>query len=277
MKKLTSNSLALVACTFVSQPLFGALTVYEGFEYTSGEGLSTQNGGVGFAGGEAWNVGTATGASVGSLTVASDSLSYGALQTTGGAAMGVRSGSSVAMFRDFGSTIGGSGSNVWMSFLIDVEGNTAGFSLYNGGSEATFSGGINSGYSHRLYNGGGDPMSSAISNSPAATIAPGAHLMVAQFDMSGGTPTFNLWVDPDVASLGTGAAPVGGTFSSVTSGTQNFSFDSIRIGMFSSDQTMVLDELRIGESWADVSPIPEPSTVLLVGLAGVGLARRKRV
>lgn len=38
-----------------------------------------------------------------------------------------------------------------------------------------------------------------------------------------------------------------------------------------------LDELRIGSTWADVTPfIPEPGTTALAGLAGLLLLRRRR-
>jgi hypothetical protein len=43
-----------------------------------------------------------------------------------------------------------------------------------------------------------------------------------------------------------------------------------------SGSTQQFDELRIGQSWADVTGVPEPTAVALLGLAGLGLVRRRR-
>jgi hypothetical protein len=52
------------------------------------------------------------------------------------------------------------------------------------------------------------------------------------------------------------------------------SFDTL---FFSSDQTAgILDEIRVGASYADVSPIPEPSAALFGGLGALLLLRRRR-
>ena len=54
------------------------------------------------------------------------------------------------------------------------------------------------------------------------------------------------------------------------------SFDTL---FFSADQSVgVLDEIRVGATYADVSPspVPEPSTTALIGLGGLALILRRR-
>jgi hypothetical protein len=46
---------------------------------------------------------------------------------------------------------------------------------------------------------------------------------------------------------------------------------------FSADQAVgVLDEIRIGATYADVTPVPEPTTTALLGLGGLALILRRR-
>jgi len=58
-------------------------------------------------------------------------------------------------------------------------------------------------------------------------------------------------------------------------------FDRIRVELRESPlgSVMMLDEIRIGRSWTDVTPVPEPSSAVLLGIGAVGLlayAARKR-
>ncbi len=88
-----------------------------------------------------------------------------------------------------------------------------------------------------------------------------------------------LYVDPDFASLGTGTAPTGGSGVSF-SGLFSFPFEQVTLENRSgvSNDTVRFDEIRIGSTWADVSPVPEPSALLLAGgglAAAVGVRRRR--
>ncbi len=38
----------------------------------------------------------------------------------------------------------------------------------------------------------------------------------------------------------------------------------------------LMDEIRMGESYADVTPIPEPATMVLLALGGLAVVRRRR-
>ena len=53
-------------------------------------------------------------------------------------------------------------------------------------------------------------------------------------------------------------------------------FDRIRVELRQSPpgSLLKLDEIRIGRSWADVTPVPEPASVVLLGIGAVGLLAR---
>src|SRR5262249_23041215 len=91
-----------------------------------------------------------------------------------------------------------------------------------------------------------------------------------------GASTITLFVDPAMSSLGNGVAPTGG--SSVSFTTANpFPFESLAIGNAGPvGSTVSFDEFRMGATWVDVSPIPEPSAALLAVFGFVGLAARYR-
>jgi hypothetical protein len=102
----------------------------------------------------------------------------------------------------------------------------------------------------------------------------GTHLVVVRYTFDGSNPDeFALWVDP--GSLGAGSAPGGNI--SITSGTDqpnftSFWFTKMTVGWSAAPVDLYLDELRVGTTWAQVTPaVPEPSTVVLLGVAAMGL------
>ena len=107
------------------------------------------------------------------------------------------------------------------------------------------------------------------------------HLIVVSYTyVTGNTNDMaRVWLDPDSATFNAGTAPaatltVNGSTSDLTK-----VFDSIRLGGQSGAPSKVkVDELRVGTTWADVTPIPEPATVGMIGLGAVItlLVRRMR-
>ena len=90
--------------------------------------------------------------------------------------------------------------------------------------------------------------------------------------------SITLYVDPAFSSLGTGSAPTGGSSASF-SGLFNFPFEQVTLENRSgvTSDTMRFDEIRIASSWPLVSPVPEPSVLLLTCCGPtVAVARRRR-
>ena len=253
----------------------GALLAYEGFDYSGSSNLAGQSGGSGF-GANNWGNNT-------QWAIASGGLAYGSLVTTGKATVATRTGS-ISITRGLSGPVGGDGASIWISFLVQgLDSGPNGLSLYGGGPEGVFAGAPNSrNLGVRFYSGAQHPVSGG-QIEIADTLphdANSTHMFVMNFDMTNPTvPVHRAWVNPDVASLGTGTAPTtvdGGAFEEVSTNTNSYTIDAIRLGLFGGNPTVTFDEIRIGESWVDVSPVPEPSTGLLVGLAGGAVACRRR-
>ncbi|MCC5788207.1 MAG: hypothetical protein JJT75_01120 [Opitutales bacterium] len=255
---------------------------YEGFDYAEGD-LANQDGGSGWDGG--WGSG-------GDWTVSSTGLNYtdsqgNSLITSGGSAVTETSGTNQAHFRELSSDAQdslGSSSQFWMSFLIqssseDHDG-TYGISLYDGGSEETLLGvHFQTGDGTRLSAGtGGADWDSGVSTHQDEGESE-TWLFVAHFDMVAESASYYL--NPDIG----GSSPTNSLESDTDIAFSTSSWDTteIRLGQFggSNDgQNFSLDEIRFGEDFASVTPIPEPSFYAsLFGLAAFGgalLWRRHR-
>ena len=100
--------------------------------------------------------------------------------------------------------------------------------------------------------------------------------VVGSYQVNAGTANdlSSLWINPSASSFGAGVAPAA-TLTATTSGSDLANVSRIFLRQDSATatpNTLYLDELRVGTSWADVTPIssavPEPSTYL----AGLFLA-----
>jgi len=219
---------------------------------------------------------TPTGTSV----IVSGSLSGSVLTQGNHAQLGPEATASI--FRSFGTTFGGAGTDLWVSFLLNAS--TAHvsqvLSLFNGSTEELAIGVVSNNQFGMSVRTGGATTSTG--NPAAATTAVAdnnTHFIAVHLQLNAGTgnSTFTYFYDPSVASYGT-AAPSGGLTAAYTgNGSQPFSFDRIRLGEFSTTTTS-FDEVRVADSWADVSPVaaPEPGTASLLALGALGLSRRRR-
>jgi len=271
MKKVLIVALTAMLASSAS----AALLLYEGFDYTAGEDTLTNSANVG---GTGWTGGWSSNTSRGVADVASGSLSYGTLQTTGNSAgidigLDTRKGTYDfdSVIRNLGGVIN-STANYWVSYLINLDPANV---PVNGTSVGVTFGTV---FFGRCDNDKtlppsftdqwqvGDVMT-------PTTVTTGTHLVVGKFGTDGDLWTQYIWIDPSTSSLG--------GLDLTTASANGFyalgDTDTLASVVIGGPNASVIDEIRVGESYADVTPIPEPASILLLvsGLVGAYKLRRR--
>lgn len=256
LKKIfTSAAVVMMSCIGFNTS-YAALLAYDPFD-----GGTVANGGTGWVAG--W---TASG-----NTLVGSSLSTGNGLTTSGGSNTVGFYGGGEAVRAFSATPITTGT-LWMSWLQQGSGVTGGepaqLRLMNGGTNLlTFGTHFNVDTSYKISSDDG----STIQANSGISVN-GNHFVVASMEFS--TGTVRLYIDP--TGLGSGLAPLSAAQATWVSGTHFASgFNQIKT-VGAGGTTMSLDEIRVGESWADVSPIPEPSTYALLGLGLAALIFLRR-
>jgi hypothetical protein len=213
------------------------------------------------------------------------SLSYGPLQTAGNHAQMTWFSGGNGSFRSLGINRAGVPADFWVSFLADLTQPSQGLVLYDRIDPLTLyprmsigapsGGGLGLALNSTVTGSTGQ----TLTVSPALTPNAAMHFYAAHFRLgsAGNTNAISLIIDPDLSSLGTGTAPTGGSMVTFTTAS-DFAFDYLMIGNFSAVSGTAgafdIDEIRIGTTWASVSPVPEPSALFLAGSGLAGLAAR---
>jgi len=242
-----------------------SLLAYEDFNYgPAGAPLLGASGGSGFS--TAWQIGPAPANSSANYVLGSGSLSFDPLSVGGQSASSAAISGIGGLLRNLNQTFGADNSTMYMSFLLRPEGTlNAGFSFgYFGVSLRSSANdvfiGKPGGGDHNDWaletRGGAGQFSSGVAAAVGQTT-----FLVVRADFSAGPDKFTLYLNPTPG----GTEPLTGTVKSdvdsgVISGVEIFSS-----GAFS------IDEIRIGDTFADVTPVPEPSTAILLLLAGIPL------
>ena len=264
----------------------GALAAYEGFDYAAGTSLVGQNGGTGFAG--AW------GTTGGAATIQSPGMTYDSLVTSGNGLFVDGSAGSVAIFRDLVSPRGADGTTTWISLThvrTGPEGGTASptggpsylrpvnLALFDAGTERFALGeGTRTTGDEDVW---GIVARGSVSN--PATVWTDDTIEVDSFALLridhgvGDVDTAYLWINPSLLLEPS-------TLTADATTTTNFTFNRIRpfagnpSGVNPAAQGLI-DEIRIGDTFFDVAPVPEPSTYALLGMGALafafGFRRRK--
>jgi len=253
---------AFIVAALMICPTQAALILYEGFDYSPiGTNVAGQSGGTGAWSG-AWDtrVGTST-----------TGLTYSGLQTTGNALL---AGNTFQNSRSWDTTgVGADGTSNWFSGLVTVTSDTGqnrflfstGSSNEGFGFEAIGSGG-NYTIVARADGVNGSSASSAVTQNVTS-------LVIGRIDWSdSGNELVSIWVNPaDFSSV----AALGVATSTASDEVDNFGQFYPRNANATAGQA-IYDEIRLGTTLADVTPVPEPSSLAFLASAGAGLFLLRR-
>jgi len=263
-----SPVLAIAASAALLQNTQAALTAYESF---SGYNVSPSPIAGQTVTGSGFTSSSTYANQQGTLTaVSSGSLNYGgSLVPSQGDKLSFPGGGNQGVVAQLNTTYGTAGTTIYLSFLVSYAGPTnsyMGVNLFSGNTGgSTGSSVAYIGKGSNNVNWGLENVAASQYSDTAATAT--TTLLVLKIDF-GATSTLSLFVDPD---LGQGEP----TTADAVATRVGLNFNAIR---FVSGGAGSIDEFRMGTTFADVAPIPEPSIAGLAGgsLAFVCLARRKR-
>ncbi len=271
MKSLTNKFLIIglaagAMLTVAVTPSKAVLIAYDGFattgapNYTAGTSINGVNGGAGFTG--AWPAG--------GFDAQNGGLTFGSLATTSGQATIVSNFGFNASTRGIPSTSSG---DLWVSWLwspVDpADSNTySGFGLTAqfGGADLFYVGDDGAAadtYNVAIRDSGQVSYSPLVSGQTYFTVV---HINFGTFANDG---SVDVYLNPTPGgALGAPLRSVSGLNLPATNGLVMLGYGN---------GATAFDEIRFGTTYAEVSAIPEPSTFLLLGAAGlVMVIRRKR-
>jgi hypothetical protein len=253
-------TLILASSVFLS-PLAAkaVLLSYDGFDYgPAGSDLLGNAGGVGFN--TAWRPGGFNASINTNYDIQSGSLSFGSLLTSGNQVQTSAVGAIAGLTRDFSTPLGTPGTTRYVSFLLRPEG-----TLHGGDSNGFFGVVFEQPVEPELFIG--KPGATAIDRyvlenrggalQVASTVAPvvgDTVFLVVKSVFAAGNDQFTLYVNPIPGAPEPGAGVV----------KNNSDVGNVAGLTIYSTGAFRIDEFRLGETFADVTPIPEPASVLQI-------------
>ncbi|MFT3736305.1 MAG: hypothetical protein QM776_15005 [Rhodocyclaceae bacterium] len=234
------------------QPAMAALLAQEEFNYATGA-LSGQNGGSGWAG--SW------------VAAANASVVDPLVDLSGNRALAISGNNNSAAYRSLATAY--AGSEVFVSFEMQL----ASGALSNNDFVSLWFDNVTTGAHTNTpqlgikADGSGSNDVFVRTRGSAGSFVADSNVTVGQtFTLvgrlsksgSGNYDRFDLWFNPDAAAPGTADASFSGN-----SGLSSLQWLGFRSANLDAGDTVLIDRLRIGTTWADVSPVPEPASPLL--------------
>ena len=281
LKNLSLSALALAGAASSN----AALVVYEPFGMASGSLSGQATSGIGLSGNWSSND------SVNVTAVNPDTLNHGSLANSGGQAnvLPENGGNNASATTDSDLENAGllaNGATLWFSVVVDIgtTGNQhSGFGFGTAAVNGNFSGlQMSGGDGVGIYSKGAGIQatgwnSGAISNGNSFNVATDStQLLVGKIEW-GALDTDSETITLYNPSLSTLALPDAGSTVSIAA----FDQTALNIISFShrgtdSADPFIFDEIRFGDSYAAVTPVPEPSAALLGAIGFLALLRRRR-
>lgn len=267
LKSVSVFAIALAMLLSVTAPASAIITARDSFEdYTAGDQLHTLDGGYGFSG--AWDVADA--ARRPEVTIVSGGLSYSAgdISIDGGANAlqyaATEGGITVLTSRELPAT----SDTVYFSLLYqqsvqvgDVDFSQIGLESSAGGNPRVTALDRNDNYQLRSTTSAANSVDTGIASTTGQT-----SLLVVKASKTGGSSTYNdltMWVDPTSTFEGLNTASA---TSSVNSGLNlsSAAFLSVRKAFQESGDTFLIDNVVVGDSFADVVANPDFFTPVMI-------------
>lgn len=258
MRRTIIGAAIAAALTWAPAQVSATLLAYEGFDYDPGTGAIATGGGTGWLGN--WD-------SSPDFTIGATGLSQGSLQVSGRAATGPESGSFDSS-RQFSSINSGS---LWFSFLItSAPGSYTKLMLRNTGFASPVYVGVEP-WESSIHTGNSfDALNIGTRNQQ--------YFIIGRIDFDAGDTPGN-----EAARVWVVTAPTSPSADAPSDASATFTDTDVgdlgtlnRVRLHLSDPNSSIDEIRLGTTYADVVPVPEPAAVTLFAIAGLVCCRRRR-
>jgi hypothetical protein len=256
----------LLSCIMVGSKTSAALTAYEPFNYTNvGGDLNGQSGGGSLGFTDAWSGNTSY--NIGNGSLPSPVLPF---PTSGNDMTTVAFGGNRDIVRTLTTPLGADNTPAYVSFLMRPEG-----ILHQGAFDGWFSVSLRGSHQTNVVMGSNDFYYLEVSGTSSATtttaVVGQTNLFVLRFDFTEGVDPVRLYINPQPGA----PEPAVANVSQI-----NLDVDAINLIDLTGSGANSIDEIRIGTTYADVTPLPEPSTVntaiVAMSLSLCGLRRTRK-